>query len=112
MNPEFSKIIEMNQKLNKAYFYTPPQNASARRSYEKKYSAEYSETINNVKFFAESRTKCSCKNIYHHAIYLINDIVVNKTKFISFMEKIENNERICKKDRIRFFKQLGVEKNE
>lgn len=58
------------ETMKNAYFFKPPVNASARRSYEKHHSiSEFSWTENDHEYSAEFVVECSCKNVYAYGIY-------------------------------------------
>lgn len=102
MNPKFQEIIELNEKFSHAIFFYPPMSASGRRSYEERNSQEFEEIINGIRFYACCSVYCSCKHVYHKSLYTINSIECNKTKFKNMLQKIEDYERIPKKDCTRF----------
>ena len=67
---EIEKIIYEAEKMRGAYFYTPPGNASSRRSYERYHShgpIEWEEGGHT--YSAEYTVKCSCRNVYAKECY-------------------------------------------
>lgn len=63
-------IIDEAEYMKSAYFWTPPGNASGRRSYERKHShdkVEWSE--NGHSYTAEYTVSCSCHNVYATGTY-------------------------------------------
>jgi len=55
------EAIELHEKMKNSYFWTPPSNASSRRSYEKNNSFSFAYPGLTV----DCETSCSCKNIYY-----------------------------------------------
>lgn len=53
-----------SEKFKNAYFWTPPQNASGRRSLENAYSLDFSFEYDGKKYRCSFSIDCSCKNIY------------------------------------------------
>ena len=65
-----SEIIEEAERMKGAYFFTPPCNASGRRSYEKHHShgpVEWDEGGHH--YTAEYSVNCSCRNVYASGNY-------------------------------------------
>lgn len=67
---KIEEIVYEAEKMKGAYFYTPPENASLRRSYEKYHShgpVEWSEGGHT--YSAEYEVSCSCRNVYAKGYY-------------------------------------------
>ncbi len=67
-------VIEQHEKFKNSYFWSPPQGASSRRSYEKKFSRE------PIKFQFQDKlyeifqeVSCSCKNVYYSFSVRVDD---------------------------------------
>lgn len=66
-------IIATAEKFKSAYFFTPPGNASERRSYEEHYSIPFfAFEYNGIEYTCEYRISCSCRNVYARGIYTRN----------------------------------------
>lgn len=59
------KIVEQHARMKNCFFWTPPQGAAARRSYEKDNSASIEFVLNGVHYEILQSVECSCKNIYY-----------------------------------------------
>ena len=59
-------IIEHHEKHKNSYFWTPPQNASSRRSEEQRKSF----SVQIGKFMFISDVSCSCKNYYYRSEFI------------------------------------------
>lgn len=63
-------LIDTAERFRNAYFWTPPANASGRRSYEKKNSIpEFSWEEGGHTYTAEYTVSCSCRNVYASGAY-------------------------------------------
>lgn len=67
-------VISLHENMKNSYFFTPPQSASSRRYYEKKYSREYAFIYDGVEYCFDLCTQCSCKNIYYSAYITVDGI--------------------------------------
>lgn len=64
------EIIEEAENMRNAYFFTPPQRASARRSYEEKHShGPVTWDDNGHAYSAELSVICTCHNVYVRGNY-------------------------------------------
>lgn len=67
---EIAAIIEEAENMKSAYFFTPPCNASSRRSYEKRHSnGPISWEEGGHQYTAEYTVTCSCRNVYASGNY-------------------------------------------
>ena len=67
---EIGNIINEAEYMKKSYFWSPPERASARRSYERTHShnrVEWEE--GGHKYSAMYVVDCSCKNVYAKGYY-------------------------------------------
>lgn len=63
-------IIDEAERMKGAYFFSPPGNASGRRSYERYHSHDMIEwTEGGHTYTAEYVVSCSCKNVYAYGKY-------------------------------------------
>jgi hypothetical protein len=85
---QLESIINLHEKMRGCYFYSSPQNASSRRSYERYNSLTSEFEHNNQKITVIQDTECSCKNVYYSMKIYIDDKLVNKD--IRFVKKILN----------------------
>lgn len=70
MKSNIERIIHQAEKFKGAYFFTPPTNASARRSYEKYNSCpEITWEEGGHTYTAEFIVCCSCRNVYAAGYY-------------------------------------------
>jgi len=68
------KIVDSHEKRQSAFFWSPPSNASSRRSYEKSHSNSISFTHGKKKYVVEQSTECSAKNIYYSFGVTVNGV--------------------------------------
>ena len=67
---QIEAIVREADAMKRAYFFSSPGNASARRSYEKKHTHPLvSWTDNGHTYTAEFTVSCSCKNVYATGTY-------------------------------------------
>lgn len=67
---QIESIINEAENMKNAYFFTPPCNASSRKSYEKKHSHPLvTWTEGGHTYTAEFTVSCSCKNVYAYPSY-------------------------------------------
>ena len=63
-------IIAEADAMRKAYFFTSPASAGARRSYERKHSQDKIEWEEGGHTYSAAYTvRCSCKNVYVDGAY-------------------------------------------
>lgn len=68
--PAIARILTEAEAHRNAYFFTPPCNASGRRSYEKRHTVPaFTWTEGGHEFTAEFTVSCSCRNVYAHGYY-------------------------------------------
>lgn len=82
-----NSIISLHKTMRGAYFYTPHGSADGRRSYEKKYSANSIIVMDNITFYVDQCTKCSCRKVYYK-LDIITDVKTNFNLNIGFINKI------------------------
>ena len=61
---ELKRFVEHWHKFDECYFWSPPMNASGRRSEEKRNYLSIDIVIDNIRIVGEIRVSCSCKNYY------------------------------------------------
>lgn len=67
---QLSAIIDEADAMRSAYYFTPPYNASSRRSYEKRHSHPTIEwTESGHSYTAAYTVSCSCRNVYASGEY-------------------------------------------
>ena len=67
------KLVETAETMFGAYWYTPPQNASARRSYEERNTIDWIEwEEGRDSYRARYTVKCSAFNVYAWGEYYKN----------------------------------------
>ena len=70
---QISSIVDQAEKFRNAYFFSPPQCASMRRSYEAYNSRpEITWTDGKDTFTASFEVSCSCRNVYAAGHYTRN----------------------------------------
>ena len=85
-------IIERVAKFKNSYFWTPPQNARARRDYEKYYSIPALEfEFGGNKYLAEFTVECSCNNVYAKGVYFKNGNKTTLTAIKNVLAKIKES---------------------
>ena len=66
-------LFQTAEKFKSAYFFTPPQGANMRRSYEEFHSIpEFSWEEGGNAYTAEFRVECSCSHVYARGVYTRN----------------------------------------
>lgn len=76
-------IIDLHNKMKGAYFYSPPQQAYARRRYEEHNSMSTEFVLDGEEILVEQITSCSCKNVYYSmSIYIDGKITDKNIRFI------------------------------
>lgn len=91
-------IIATAEKFKGAYFFTPPANASGRRSYEEYYSVPFfAFEYNGIEYTCEYRISCSCHNVYAQGIYTRNGNKTTLTAIKNVLKKmkVEVNANEC-----------------
>ena len=64
------KIISTAEKFKSAYFWSSPQKAADRRSYEKYWSIpEFTFEYDGKSYSAAYSVECTCNNVYARGIY-------------------------------------------
>lgn len=67
---KISEIITEAEKMRSAYFFTPPTNAGARRSYERYHSHDQVEWEDGGHTYtARYDVRCTCSNVYASGTY-------------------------------------------
>ena len=67
---KLSEIIREAERMQKSYFWKPPTNAGARRSYEKQHThPEIRWHENGAEWTARYDVICSCSNVYASGTY-------------------------------------------
>lgn len=85
-------VIDSAEEMKNAYFFSPPGNASGRRSYEKRHSAPRVEwTDGKDEYSAEFTVSCSCANIYARGDYYKNGKKTNLTAIRNSLKRLEAN---------------------
>ena len=80
-------IIDEAEKMRNAYFFSAPQCAGMRRSYEKYHSHDkVTWTDGKDIFTAEYSVRCSCKNVYASGEYTKNG---NKTTLTAIKNSLK-----------------------
>jgi hypothetical protein len=71
---ELKSRIELHESLKSAFFWTPPQLATARRTFEASHSkAPLVLGLGGALVIStESNTSCSCKNVYYRLSVTVN----------------------------------------
>jgi len=87
-----TEIIEQNTKFKNAYFFTPPQHAHQRRSYESRQSIShcfyYFKDRKKIAIDLDFDVSCSCKNVYINRNYSINGIKCNIAKIKNLAKQL------------------------
>jgi len=60
--------------MRNCYFWTPPQNASGRRSYENYKSNYIKFKLDGKEYEVEQDCRCSCRNIYFSTCILVDGV--------------------------------------
>lgn len=93
MNATIAKIqavIDCAEEMRNAYFWAPPGNASSRRWYEKKHSAERVEwEEGGRRYSAEFEASCSCRNIYARGYYYRDGQKTTLTAIKNSLKRLE-----------------------
>ena len=79
-------VIELHEKMQGSYFYTPPRIASKRRFYEEANSLKTEFEYDGDSIVIEQVTNCSRRNVYYAVTYYINGKSMKKD--IRFVKKI------------------------
>ncbi len=66
------KVVELNEKMGGAYFFSPPSSASGRRSYEKQNSLQGQFRLKGNIYEISLETDCSCKIVYFRRNIKVN----------------------------------------
>ena len=84
-------IIDIAYRMKNAYFFQPPKQASARRSYEKYYSRDLVEwTDGKDVYTAKFTVSCSCQNVYAKGEYTKNGNPTTLTAIRNSYNRISN----------------------
>lgn len=85
-------IIAEADDMRGAYFFTPPQSAPARRSYERKHThARISWTDGGRTYTAEYTTRATCHNVYAVGTYTRDGQRTTLTAIRNSLRRIEAN---------------------
>ncbi len=92
--PVIAVFINLCNSTKNAYFWTPPNSASARRSLEKHKTLELSgdfwiqyrkNKVAKLQLELSHRIECSCKNVYRYVSIRINGITTTLTALKSIL---------------------------
>lgn len=91
-----TKMLDHHDRMKNAYFFTPPQSASSRRSYEKYHSMKVEFEYEGHTYAYESECECSCKNVYFTDGFHYDGKKTTATKvknaLAKMQEEVENTE--------------------
>ena len=97
--------INFHERFRNAYFFTPPNRANFRRSYERYHQRDISFKYGSDTYKYIGNTECSCKNVYYYGRFYINekrkDVRIFKKvqkELIEAIEKYENSHPQNSKD--------------
>lgn len=83
-------LVDLAESMRNAYFFTPPCNASGRRSYEARHSVpEITWTDGKDTFSASFTTSCSCANVYASGCYTRNGKKTTLTAVRNSLKRLE-----------------------
>lgn len=83
-------IIETAEKFKNSYFWSPPGNAAARRSYEEFYSCPMVEWNDGSNVFtAEYVVECTCRCVYAKGIYTRNGKKTTLTAIKNSLKRLQ-----------------------
>jgi len=80
-------LINQNDKFKNAYFWTPPANASSRRSYEEYNSRNIIGKFHGHDLDLTLNISCSCKNIYVSRSFYVDGVKCTITKIKNMLKK-------------------------
>lgn len=86
---ELEELIQIAEKCKNAYFWTPEQSASMRRSKEKYYSRQVEWTEGGNEWYAETVMEQSCHNVYFHTNYTKNGKKTNLTAVRNSLKRMK-----------------------
>jgi hypothetical protein len=75
------RALEQHLSFGGAYFWTPPSNASGRRSMERKNSWSVGFTHEGVRYTYTSSVRCSARNVYYRGSFRTDGERVTVRKF-------------------------------
>lgn len=88
---QLAAIIAESERMRGAYFWTPPQSASMRRTYERKHThPRICWEENGHKWTAEYTVQCSCRNIYAKGIYTKDGAQTTLTAIRNSLKRMES----------------------
>ena len=83
-------IVAEAEAMKNAYFFQPPQSASARRSYEKYHSHdEVCWVEGGNTYTARYTVSCSCRNVYASGDYTRNGKPTTLTAIRNSLKRLE-----------------------
>lgn len=84
---KLEEIVNTADKFKNSYFWSPPKNAAARRSYEVYYTKDEIKWIDGKDTYTASfDVQCSCRNIYAKGHYTKNG---NKTTLLAIKNSLK-----------------------
>lgn len=88
-------IVKEAATMKNAYFFTAPQCAGMRRSYEKYHSHNMvSWKDGKDTFTAEYSVRCSCKNVYASGTYTKNGSKTTLTAIKNSLKRLESSMQV------------------
>jgi hypothetical protein len=83
---ELGNVLNQFNRFANTYFWTPPQQASSRRSEERRNSNFWEFEVDGQNVSCEIKISCSCKNYYSNRI--ISVAGENKKMMIPYLKKL------------------------
>ena len=80
-----TRALEQHGDFAGAYFWTPPSNASDRRSMEKKNNWAVGFKHQGIRYSYSSSVRCSVKNVYYHGCFEVDGERTNVRSFKRLM---------------------------
>ena len=84
-----TKMLDHHDRMKNAYFFTPPQSASSRRSYEKYHTLDIEFEYRGHTYSYESECDCSCRNVYFKDAFLFDGEKTTATKVKNVLAKMQ-----------------------
>jgi hypothetical protein len=75
------RALEQHLSFSGSYFWTPPTNASGRRSMERKNNWSVGFTHEGVRYSYGSSVRCSAGNVYYRGFFRVNGERATVRKF-------------------------------
>lgn len=95
-----SSFLDLWKKMEKCYFWTPPSNASNRRSYERMHSDEIEFKIGSDVYKGYINTSCSSKNVYCNKDIYVNGEKKRITALKNIFKQARNYPDKCPKEEL------------